>query len=65
MDLGERAGHFKLLVPDRDTKFTAAFDELLADNGTRMIKTPIRHPGPTLSRSGMWERYGASASTTS
>jgi hypothetical protein len=26
MDLGERAGHFKFLVRDRDTKFTAALD---------------------------------------
>ena len=65
MDLGERAGHFKFLVRDRDSKFTAAFDEVLAGNGVRIIKTPVRGPGQTPSRSGMWERYGASASTTS
>jgi putative transposase len=35
---GRRAG------PDRDTKFTAAFDEVLAGNGTRVIKTPGRSP---------------------
>ena len=44
MDLGERAGHFKFLVRDRDSKFTAAFDEVLADNGVRIIKTPVRSP---------------------
>ena len=44
MDLGERAGHFKFLVRDRDSKFTAAFDEVLAGNGTRIIKTPVRSP---------------------
>ena len=44
MDLGERAGHFKFLVRDRDTKFTTAFDEVLTGNGTRIIKTPVRSP---------------------
>ena len=44
MDLGERAGHFKFLVRDRDTKFTAAFDEVLAGNCARIIKTPVRSP---------------------
>ena len=44
MDLGERAGHFKFLVRDRDSKFAAAFDEVLAGNGTRIIKTPVRSP---------------------
>jgi len=64
MDLGERAGPFQFLIRDRDSKFTAVFDEMLASNGVRIIKTPIRSPGRTPSRSGMWGRYGASASTT-
>jgi hypothetical protein len=64
MDLGERATRFRFLIRDRDSKFTAAFDEVLAGNSTRIIKSPVRSPGRTPSRNGMWERYGASASTT-
>ena len=44
MDLGERAGRFKFLIRDRDSKFTAAFDEVFAGNGMRIIKTPVRSP---------------------
>jgi putative transposase len=44
MDLGEHAAQFRFLIRDRDSKFTAAFDEVLADNGMRIIKTPVRSP---------------------
>jgi hypothetical protein len=44
MDLGERAGQFKFLIRDRDSKFTVAFDGVFAGNGTRVIRTPIRSP---------------------
>jgi SAM-dependent methyltransferase len=44
MDLGERANGFKSLICDRDSKFTVTFDEVLAGNGTRVIKTPVRSP---------------------
>ena len=44
MDLCERAGRIKFLIRDRDSKFTGAFDEVLAGNGTRVIQTPVRSP---------------------
>jgi putative transposase len=44
MDLGERAGRFRFLIRDRDSKFTTAFDEAFAGNGTRVIRTPVRSP---------------------
>ena len=44
MDLGERASQFSFLIRDRDSKFTAVFDEVLAGNGARIIKTPVRSP---------------------
>ena len=44
MEIGERAGHFKFLIRDRDSKFTTAFDEVFTGNGTRIIKAPVRSP---------------------
>jgi len=44
MDLGEYAARFKFLIRDRDSKFTAAFDEALAGNGMRIIKASVRSP---------------------
>jgi putative transposase len=44
MELGERAAQFRFLIRDRDSKFTAAFDDVLAGNGARVIKTPVRSP---------------------
>jgi transposase InsO family protein len=44
IDLGERAEQFSFLIRDRDSKFTAAFDDVLVGNGARIINTPVRSP---------------------
>jgi putative transposase len=41
---GERAGQFKFLIRDRDSKFITAFDDVFCGNGTRVIKTPVQSP---------------------
>jgi putative transposase len=38
-DLEEAARPFRLLIRDRDAKYTGAFDAVLADAGTEVIKT--------------------------
>jgi hypothetical protein len=52
MDLGERAGRFKFLIRDRDSKLTPVFGDVLAGNGVRVIKTPVRSPRANSLRSG-------------
>ena len=44
MDFGERAVRFRFLIRDRDSKFTSVFDQVLAGNGVRIIRTPVRSP---------------------
>jgi transposase InsO family protein len=40
----DRAEPIRFLIHDRDSKFTAAFDEVFRSDGIRTIRTPVRAP---------------------
>jgi putative transposase len=44
MTLGDREQPVRLLVRDRDSKFTRGFDEVFRSEGVRVIRTPVRAP---------------------
>jgi putative transposase len=46
LELADHVGRFRLLLRDRDTKFTAAFDAVFAGEGIRVLRTPVRAPRP-------------------
>ena len=43
-DLEDAGRHFRFLIRDRDTKFTASFDAVLASIGIETIRTPVASP---------------------
>jgi putative transposase len=43
-DLQDAKRTIRFLIRDRDTKFTAAFDEVLRSEGIKTIRTPVRAP---------------------
>ena len=43
-DLEDAGRHFRFLIRDRDTKFTASFDAVLASIGIEAIRTPVASP---------------------
>jgi putative transposase len=44
VQVGERAGQFRFLIRDRDTKYTAMFDEVFASEGIEVSRSPPRAP---------------------
>jgi putative transposase len=44
MEFADAGNDFRFLIHDRDTKFTAAFDDVFRTDGIEIIETPIRAP---------------------
>ena len=45
MDLAGRIGSFRILIRERDAKFTGAFDDVLLSEGVKIVQAPPQAPG--------------------
>ena len=44
LQVGERAGQFRFLIRDRDTKYTTMFDEVFTSVGIEVLRSPPQAP---------------------
>ena len=64
-DLEDKGRSFRFLVRDRDSKFTASFDEVFASSSVRVIKCPFKAPrANAFAERWVGGPHGESAQTT-
>ena len=64
-DLADHPAQFRLVIHDRDAKYTAAYDTVFADAEIRIIRTPVRAPRANAIASAGSALCATNASTTS
>jgi hypothetical protein len=64
MDLEDAGSNARFLIRDRDAKFTAAFDAVVADAGLAVVKSGVRMPRMNSTPNAGYPRAGASCWTT-